>query len=173
MRKMRRGSILTYISTVYLSARARKCIQYEVKRYPAVETGGILIGAPLSHGNYLVTHATSPGPSAFRRPTVFKKDWSYTINVLKYLENRHSVIYLGEWHSHTLAGKPSFQDVIAMKRVALKNKGPLLLLIVSGGEKKAFYLVSPAIVRPRIKRLTWIEVNNPGEIFSKYEVVVT
>lgn len=171
MQNMWGDSVLTYISTVFFFTKARKSIQYEVKRYPTVETGGILMGVPLSNGNFLVTHATSAGPNAIRKPNTFKKDWCYTLNVLDYLEKRYSVIYLGEWHSHTSIGKPSFKDIIAMKRVAHKNKAPLLLLIVSGDGEKSFYLVSPSFIKPEIKQLLWVEVNNTKDIYSKYQVV--
>jgi integrative and conjugative element protein (TIGR02256 family) len=170
---MRGGSVLTCISTVFLSTRARKCIQYEVRRYPNVETGGILMGVQLSNDNFLVTHATSAGPNAIRKHNKFGKDWCYTLNVLNYLEKRCFVTYLGEWHSHTLASKPSFKDIIAMKRATRKNKVPLLLLIVSGDGEKVFYLISPSIVKIKIKELSWKEVDNPEEIYSKYLVVVT
>src|SRR5690554_6302499 len=90
MQNMWGDSVLTYISTVFFFTKARKSIQYEVKRYPTVETGGILMGVPLSNGNFLVTHATSAGPNAIRKPNTFKKDWCYTLNVLDYLEKRRS-----------------------------------------------------------------------------------
>ena len=72
-----------------------------------------------------------------------------------------------------LASKPSFKDIIAMKRATRKNKVPLLLLIVSGDGEKVFYLISPSIVKIKIKELSWKEVDNPEEIYSKYLVVVT
>lgn len=159
-------------SLIYISSQSLKNITDETRRFPNVETGGILVGVPLEYENFLITHATSPGPQAVRNVNSFRKDWDYTVAVLRYLEKRHSVLYLGEWHAHPSGlNTPSRIDLIAMKNAVFENRVQLLLMIMTSNCILNFYLISPLSNKVSIRQVPWVETTNPLEILTRYQAV--
>ena len=109
-----RYSALRYI----VSHKALETIEWECRKYPDTETGGILVGYK-DAGQVTVTHATGSGPKAERSAHHFTKDTPYLQSVLNLLGHYYQVDYLGVWHKHPQAMPfPSGGDILsAMEEV--------------------------------------------------------
>ena len=82
-----------------VSRRALETIEWECRKYPDLETGGLLVGFR-NPEQVSITHATGPGPNADRSAHHFTKDTPYLQSVLQLLGNYYRVDYLGIWHKH-------------------------------------------------------------------------
>ncbi|WP_411194670.1 Mov34/MPN/PAD-1 family protein [Rhodococcus jostii] len=105
---------MTRVEQILLHARALQTIQQEslVSATDGNETGGILLGRRSDAGNVHVHFAGTPGPAAIRSPDFFLRDLQHT----KAFANRHyfdhSVVWIGEWHTHPHSVPiPSQQDL--------------------------------------------------------------
>ncbi len=70
-----------------------------------IETGGVLIGCPVSLDDgvaLVICHATLPGEGAIRTPAYFDRDKEYCGKIVNaYHTTSDGVLnYVGEWHSH-------------------------------------------------------------------------
>lgn len=129
-----------------ISETALKRIEVECRKFPEIETGGILIG--LHDDSWTtITHATGPGPAASHSEHQFAKDTPYLQSVLNLLFEYHRVNYLGIWHKHPVGMPyPSGGDVeSAMKDVEDSDNGITELItpicVVQSGEVTVFEYV--------------------------------
>lgn len=101
-----------------ISQKALNNIEWECRKYPDTETGGILVGYKNAEQT-TVTHATGSGPKADRSSHHFTKDTQYLQTVLNLLGHYYQVDYLGVWHKHPLSmPHPSGGDIVsAMEEV--------------------------------------------------------
>ena len=101
-----------------VSQRALETMEWECRKFPDAETGGILVGFKDSQRT-AITHATGPGPKADRSQHHFTKDTPYLQAVLNLLFQYYQVNYLGVWHKHPLGMPfPSGGDILsAMEEV--------------------------------------------------------
>jgi len=107
-----------------VSARALENIEWECRKYPDTETGGILAGFRDSD-RVSITHATGSGPKADRSSHHFTKDTPYLQSVLNLLGHYYQVNYLGVWHKHPQSmPHPSAGDIMsAMEEVGDPEMG--------------------------------------------------
>lgn len=96
---------------VFISDKAYRQIQNEVKRHPGEETGGIMIGFRTPQA-LVVTTATGPGPSAVHHPNSIHFDEKFCDKKARQLQTRgKNLRYIGDWHSHPFTKlKPSKVD---------------------------------------------------------------
>lgn len=88
---------------------ARKIIYSELKKYPDVETGGVLLGY-IKGKNVYIKDVVCGGDTAIREPGTFQYDADYieelsTITVNKYIPPLYLV---GIWHKHNHTLEPAF-----------------------------------------------------------------
>ena len=107
-----------------VSQRVLETIKGECRKYPDLETGGILVGFRDSK-QVSITHATGSGPNADRSSHHFSKDTPYLQSVLDLLGRYYQVNYLGVWHKHPQEMPfPSAGDVFsAMTEVSDQEMG--------------------------------------------------
>src|SRR5690606_31046152 len=78
----------------------------EIRRYPALETGGAFYGLWSHGGQPTVFLATRPGPAAARRYTSFLDDPHTHMTLERDLWERFGMQCVGVWHSHHHLGMP-------------------------------------------------------------------
>ena len=107
-----------------VSQRALETIEWECRKYPDLETGGILVGFK-DRDQVYITHDSGSGPNADRSSHHFTKDTPYLQSVLQLLGNYYQVDYLGVWHKHPNEMPfPSAGDVVsAMTEVSDQEIG--------------------------------------------------
>lgn len=143
-----------------MSELAVNCIVVESDQHFPNETGGILVGA-VESDCVIIQHAIGPGPMAQHRPTRFKRDGTYSQEVLDHLvkDSEGRFDYIGEWHSHLSQPNPSITDFKSMKWIALNEKyatnEPILLLCVNIGLNR-WQLNCYSFVENVLKRLELI-----------------
>src|SRR5579864_2721602 len=70
-------------------------------RHSGIETGGVMIGAPLEGNTVLVLGATGPGPNAEHYGAEYALDVNYAQHQLTLYHRRYPTAdYIGEWHRH-------------------------------------------------------------------------
>jgi integrative and conjugative element protein (TIGR02256 family) len=147
-----------------VSHKALETIEWECRKYPDTETGGILVGYK-DAGQVTVTHATGSGPKAERSAHHFTKDTPYLQSVLNLLGHYYQVDYLGVWHKHPQAMPfPSGGDILsAMEEVRDQDMmlEELLTPICLLDEGKVDIL--PFIIREdRFQSIHWESVPHDG-----------
>ncbi|MDD2218416.1 MAG: Mov34/MPN/PAD-1 family protein [Parabacteroides sp.] len=116
---------------IYIFRAALQRIVSEVSQANHVETGGILLGVRLLSGDFIITHATSPGPNAVKMPCNFQKDVQYNLHIMNILYRKYSVDYLGEWHKHPNNHvNYSSKDSSSMLYISKINRNPCFFIIV-------------------------------------------
>lgn len=87
---------------VYLPKAVEQFTQNLIAADPGIETGGVLAGRIDDEGNFVITHASEPGPNAICTATKFEKDVAFCQTFLDdlYQHSNNTIVYLGEWHSH-------------------------------------------------------------------------
>ena len=75
--------------------------EIEPYRHSPIETGGVMIGAPIDNRSVLVLGATGPGPRAEHYGTEYALDIGYAQQQLALYHERYPTAdYIGEWHRH-------------------------------------------------------------------------
>lgn len=120
---------------LYLKYDVIEFIKTEIMNCPVKETGGILIGYKTDN-QFVVTHATGPGPKAKHSLFNFRRDVQYcNEQLLQFFEESDGVLtYLGEWHTHPIGRPiPSWVDDKEMHAISkteiYQNDLPLLFII--------------------------------------------
>lgn len=85
--------------SMIIAARAYSMVEQDCIEYPLVETGGLLIGAPLRN-NIVVPFVVPAGEHARRSPSGFAPDSPWQQRYLDYLFQRFHVDYCGDYHKH-------------------------------------------------------------------------
>jgi integrative and conjugative element protein (TIGR02256 family) len=107
-------------------------IDESTQRFPD-ETGGILVGRIVGDQSE-VMFVVGPGPEAIHRRSYFRRDGNFSQQELDAIFPRFAgeYDYIGEWHSHPVAGRPSPRDRESMRWIAQNEHfdldHPLLIL---------------------------------------------
>jgi hypothetical protein len=117
---------------VRLSARAASKIDDEVARWPAVETGGILMGRMSEAARAFYITDILPAPEDSERSA--SEFWLGTRGARREISDYaeacgYSLFCLGTWHSHLAPSGPSAIDRSTAATVALARLAPSVLLI--------------------------------------------
>lgn len=101
-----------------------------------LEAGGILIGFITGY-HIFITKISTPNIYDKRSRYGFVRDKGTAQAIVDYefINNRGSMIYLGEWHTHPEdLPTPSFQDKKMIKQHFIKSKlnEPFILLLIQG-----------------------------------------
>jgi integrative and conjugative element protein (TIGR02256 family) len=113
--------------SVVIDPGARAALFAHVASEPKKETGGILLGYPLSPEALLVTDISPPGPRAIKRSVYFMRDTRF---LQRWLERRYRRSagrhdYVGEWHvHHAIDVGPSCVDRRSLWRIARRGNYP-------------------------------------------------
>jgi integrative and conjugative element protein (TIGR02256 family) len=105
----------------------------ESARHLPDETGGILVGRIRDDQSEVIL-AVGPGPGAIHRRAHFRRDGNFSQQELDAIYERFAgeYDYVGEWHSHPVAGGPSPRDRESMRWIAQNERfnldRPLLIL---------------------------------------------
>ncbi|HEY1297515.1 MAG TPA: Mov34/MPN/PAD-1 family protein [Chloroflexota bacterium] len=78
-------------------------IEHEIEAYrqSGIETGGVMIGAPIDKDTVLVLGATGPGPHAEHFGAEYALDVAYAQEQLMLYQRQYPTAdYIGEWHRH-------------------------------------------------------------------------
>jgi len=125
---------------VRLSAQADAKISAEIRRWPGVETGGVLVGrySEASHSFYIVNVLPAPDDST-RSPNEFVLGQSGVVAAIRryFEESGESLYCLGTWHSHLRTSGPSPLDRETAGTIALARLAPSVLLISTPGGYRA------------------------------------
>ena len=117
---------------VHINQRAKTRIDEEAKRWPDVETGGVLMGrvSEASRTIHVVDVLDAP-PDSTRSATKFVLGteglWHQTEEYSEAIE--WSLYCLGTWHSHLFSGGPSTTDLATAKMVSRERVTPFVFLI--------------------------------------------
>ena len=117
---------------VRLSARAATKIDDDVKRWPRVETGGILVGRMSEAARTFYVTDLLPAPEDSERSAgEFQLGTRGARQAISdYAEScGYSLFCLGTWHSHLMASGPSATDRATAATIALARLAPSVLLI--------------------------------------------
>jgi hypothetical protein len=122
--------------TVRLGPRAHALIVEEVARWPAVETGGILMGrlSEAARSIHIVDVLAAP-PDSRRSVNEFVLGTGGVNTAIRsYTDRAGGTLYcLGTWHSHLAVSGPSGLDHATARTVALARLAPSVLLIRTPG----------------------------------------
>lgn len=126
--------------TVSISPRADVKIREEVRRFPKVETGGVLVGR-LSEPSrtFYVTDVIAAPPDSRRSPIEFvlgKEGLPRTLDEIVKATNG-ALSCVGTWHSHLHEFGPSMKDRAAAETIAERRMAPSVLLIRTPGGYRA------------------------------------
>lgn len=85
-----------------MASQVAERIQVEATRISPRETGGVLLGYLAGDSEFVVTHATLPGPSATHEEERYLPDDSFDESEIAriYADSGRRSTYLGDWHSH-------------------------------------------------------------------------
>jgi integrative and conjugative element protein (TIGR02256 family) len=100
-------------------------MQQLIQENPKTETGGVLAGYLDQNGDFVITHASDPGPKAVKLATKFEKDVEFCQQFLDkiYDESNKKVVYVGEWHSHPSENnQPSSLDIQSLSTIAIQKE---------------------------------------------------
>ena len=107
---------------VFIHPDALAFIEDESKRSPRTETGGVLTGrGSLEEGEVHITHASEPGPRAYRTRFTFERDIIFCQLYLDEVAIRTDglIDYVGEWHKHhERVPHPSWRDIRTAAEIA-------------------------------------------------------
>lgn len=100
--------------------------------YPDIETGGDLFGFWTYSGFPVIQYVIGPGPNTYRASTFFKQDKEFLIENGKYLNEKHGLQHLGNWHSHHQLGlsQPSGHDSNTMAKAIKDNSLNQFFLVI-------------------------------------------
>ncbi len=133
--------------SVRIADRAHQKIVDEVARWPAVETGGILVGrfSEAAQTFYIVDVLSAPDDSR-RSAAEFVLGTRGVRGAIKaYAEScNYSLYCLGTWHSHLQASGPSSQDRATAEAVALARLMPSVLVIHTPAGYRAILAEPPS-----------------------------
>lgn len=92
------------MASLYLTPKVWRQIEQAVRKNPYLETGGVLMGYPISEDReeWLVTYASGPGPKAIHQPHSIMFDDQHLRNLVRKQRRRRPWQYIGDWHSHTV-----------------------------------------------------------------------
>lgn len=127
------GTIVTSAShEVRVSARAHQAIEADVRKWPSVETGGVLVGrfSEAARAFYVTDVIPAPEDSC-RSASEFVLGTRGLRPALAALSEgcSHSLYCLGTWHSHLQISGPSALDRATAATVAVARLLPSVLLI--------------------------------------------
>lgn len=154
-----------------VSRRALETIEWECRKYPDLETGGILVGFK-DRDQVSITHATGSGPNADRSSHHFTKDTPYLQSVLQLLGNYYQVDYLGVWHKHPNEMPfPSAGDVVsAMTEVSDQEIGlDELITPICVIERGKVEILPFLIKENRFQPFSWEPVPHEELVFETSE----
>jgi hypothetical protein len=118
--------------TVRLGPRAHALIMEEVARWPAVETGGILMGrlSEAARSIHIVDVLSAP-PDSRRSANEFVLGTGGVSTAIRSYTNRAggALYCLGTWHNHLAVSGPSGLDHATATTVGLARLAPSVLLI--------------------------------------------
>jgi len=125
------------MTILYITPQAWRQIERAVRKNPALETGGILMGYALNETDWLVTYASEPGPNAQQARLSVRFDDKYLRQLAKRLKRRTRWEYIGDWHSHTIRRlTPSKADKRTVREKASSAKytsdSPVMLIVGLG-----------------------------------------
>ena len=109
---------------VFLPTEIQNFMKGLIFKNPNIETGGVLAGHINDDGNFIITHASDPGPKAVQQPITFIRDNEYCQKFLNdlFLKSGKKVVYLGEWHSHpSKNNQPSGTDIKSLTEISLEQ----------------------------------------------------
>jgi hypothetical protein len=118
--------------SVRISARVAEKIADDVRQWPGVETGGILMGRISEPARTFYVTDVLPAPEDSTRSTYeFVLGTSGARRAIGDYANSagYSLFCLGTWHSHLAASGPSGTDRTTAAAVALARLAPSILLI--------------------------------------------
>ena len=129
---------------VFIHEDALAIIEGESKKSPRTETGGVLAGrGSLEEGEIHITHASEPGPRAYRTRLNFERDTIFCQHYLDEVASRSGglVDYVGEWHKHhERVPRPSWRDTRTAAEIAGNpdyHVSLCLLLIIGESNRRA------------------------------------
>jgi hypothetical protein len=117
---------------VRISEQAHRKIIEEVAQWPAVESGGILVGrfSEVTQSFYVVDVFPAPDDSRRSAAEFVLGTAGVRAALESYSESSNYSLYcLGTWHSHLMASGPSSLDRVTAAAVALARLMPSILLI--------------------------------------------
>jgi hypothetical protein len=118
--------------TVRVGPQAHAVITEEIERWPAVETGGILVGrlSEAARSIHIVDALPAP-PDSLRSAAEFVLGiGGVTTSIRSYTDRSGGTLYcLGTWHSHLADSGPSDLDQATAATIALARLTPSVLLI--------------------------------------------
>ncbi|MFF0827267.1 Mov34/MPN/PAD-1 family protein [Brevibacillus sp. NPDC003359] len=125
------------MTTLYITPKAWKQIEQAVRKKPSLETGGVMMGYPLSEDRWVVTYASEPGPNAIHQPHSIFFDDSHLNKLVRKLSRHRQWKYIGDWHSHTIKRlSPSKGDKRTIWSKASQSmymsSSPLMLIVGLG-----------------------------------------
>lgn len=125
------------MTTLYITPNAWRQIERAVRKNPALETGGIMMGYAINEKDWLITYASEPGPKAIHAPLSIQFDDEYLRKLAKRLSRRNRWKYIGDWHSHTIRRlSPSRADrnTVSVKAAKAKyaSSSPIMLIVGLG-----------------------------------------
>jgi integrative and conjugative element protein (TIGR02256 family) len=125
------------MSTFWIREVALAALTAEAHRCSTLETGGVLVGYRGGNGDVLVTDVVGPGPDAIHRETAFTPDHAFHEREVArlYGESGRTEVYLGDWHTHPLAGAYlSCRDKRTLRRIARARQArvPKPFMVVMG-----------------------------------------
>jgi len=121
-------------------APAFDMMQKDVAGWPAVETGGILIGRLcLTRKCAIVTRVLDAPPDSTRSRARFELGIEGLEDEIAKIQQVSGLTYLGTWHSHLFGGAPSGIDEATLQKIKELRLGiPAFNLIWHGGELTCF-----------------------------------
>lgn len=87
---------------ILMTKRAKQKIKRELRRYPELETGGILLGVNVG-GILIVIDTTSSGENSTHEKCRFEMDMSFALNEVNSVIEKYCLLDLrivGIWHNH-------------------------------------------------------------------------
>lgn len=147
---------------VRVADRAHRKIVDEVAQWPAVETGGILVGRFSEAAQTFHVVDVVPAPEDSRRSAVeFMLGTAGVRTALKAYGEAcdYSLYCLGTWHSHLNTSGPSSQDRATAAAIALARLMPSVVLIHTPAGYRAVLADSPA---PSIETLSPVAAPTVG-----------
>ena len=117
---------------IRVGGHARRCIEEDVRRWPAVETGGVLIGRVSEVNKRVLVVDVLPAPEDSRRATsqfVLGKQ-GLRPKIDTYAQSVSGALYcVGTWHNHLAASGPSDTDRRTERELPFADQTPAVLLI--------------------------------------------
>ena len=125
-----------------ISDRVKNKMQSEIKRWPRLETGGVLLGETNeSSRTFHVIDLISPPKGSVRTATEFVLEPENIFPRIKGYTERcgNTLSFIGTWHSHLSSSEPSRQDYATARSLASDKLTPLLFLVKTPDDLHAFH----------------------------------